>query len=204
MTIRADASTWTGLKPDATLADVRQAQRPVEGAPKPLEPKAYRERVINWANALTLLPMWAAFSFVGSVDLLVSLLILATGLVLFIAVSVAAHCWSKVRSHPPAILLNRHGLHLPREFEQPIPWSRVGKVEYTYGKAFRWVSVSTDPDYKRVMRARWPLGHLSEAQRTQKLPIHILSCWNIEADGDALIAELERFRDNYCGEAPHD
>ncbi|QUL36527.1 hypothetical protein [Erythrobacter sp. JK5] len=200
MTQNVDSTKWTGLVPDLGREDVREAQRPVESGPLLLEPKTFRDRVINWASAITLLPLWAVFSFVGSFDLLVSLLFLAAGLVLFVAVSVAAHFWSIARSHPPALLLNEEGLHLPREYERPIPWSRVGKVEYAYGKVFRWVSVSTDPDYKLVMRARWPLGHLSAAQRTQKVPVHILSCWNIDADGDALIAELERFRDNYCAQ----
>lgn len=99
---------------------------------------------------------------------------------------------------------NPDGLHLPNEYLDPIPWSRIGAIEHAHGRFIGLIRVEVDPAHKLVLRPPWPFNAGKGATVEMPQPAIVLSTWNIDVSGDALIAELERYRDNYCGEAALD
>ncbi len=199
MAIKVDASTWTGLKPERRAGDVRSAQRPVAGGPRALDPQLYRHRLFNWPNLLFLLPIWLAISLTSDGGLVRALWLAGIYVVLFVAISMFIG-WKRGRAGTSIVVrMDRDGLHLPREYVDPIPWSRVGAVEYANGRFVGLIRVAIDPVHSLVLRPPWPFNAGKGATVEMDQPGVLLSTWNIDADGDALIAELERYRDNYCG-----
>lgn len=201
MAIKVDASTWTGLKPESSAGDVRSAQRPVAGGPKALEAREYEYRVFNWPNLLFLLPIWLAISLTSDGGLVRAAWLAGVYVALFVAISLFIS-WRRSRNGNSTVLrMDEHGLHLPREYLDPIPWSRIGAVQYSSGRFVGLIRVEVDRAHNLVLRPPWPFTAGSGTTVEMAQPSVLLSTWNIKADGDALITELERYRDNYCGEA---
>jgi len=186
------------LSPDRLGADVRDAQRPVEGGPKPLKPVSYQERALNWANLVYLVPMWVAISITSMANMAeVAVLGLAV-IGAFLVLSYLLHLWRNRAGRAPAVTLSAKGLEMPHQFKDPIPWSKVGRVERTYGPLMRWTSVHIDKDHRAIILAPSPLNLLPEEKRKSTVPMVILSSWNLAVEMDDLVADVSRFRDNYC------
>ncbi len=199
MAQKIDASTWTGLTADFGAGDVRDAQNPLPGGPKDLVPVSYRERPINWANLIFLVPMWAAIvitSDQGPLDALWFAIAIAA---MFIIASLLMQFWRSRPGRKPTITLDAEGLYMPYQYKDPIPWSKIGRIEPSYGNWIRWTSVFFDRKHEVITLAPWPLSLLPEEKRKSSMPMVLISSWNIGADMDEIIRELERFRDNYCG-----
>ena len=200
MATKVDASSWTGLKPERRFGDVRGAQRPVAGGPRALEAREYAHRLFNWPSLLFLLPIWLAISLTSDGGLVRAAWLAGVYVLLFVAISLFVG-WRRGRNGTSIVLrMDKGGLHLPREYVEPVPWLRVGKVEYANGRFVGLIRIAIDPAHKLVLRPPWPFNAGKGASVDMDQPCILLSTWNIDADGDALIAELEQFRDNYCVE----
>ena len=201
MAIKVDASTWTGLKPKSRTGDVRSAQRPVAGGLRALEAREYAYRAFNWPNLVFLLPIWLAISMTSDGGMVRAAWLAGVYVGLFVAISLFID-WRRGRAgNSVALRMDEHGLHLPREYVDAIPWSRIGAVKYTSGRFVGLIRVEVDRAHILVLRPPWPFTAGKGATVEMAQPSVLLSSWNIKADGDALIAELERYRDNYCVEA---
>ncbi|MEL7188428.1 MAG: hypothetical protein AAGK17_02660 [Pseudomonadota bacterium] len=193
-----EAAAWTGLTPDTKNADVRDAQRPNDGGPKPLEPMHFNERAINWGNVIFLAPMVFAIWMVsdaGAIDLVWLVMAVAA---CFLLVSIVLTAWRSRPGRKPTITLDADGFHMPYQYKDPIPWSKIGRIESSHGRWLRWTSVFFDRHHPVITLAPWPLSMLPESKRKASVPMVIISSWNMAVDMDELIAELIRFRDNYC------
>ncbi|MEM8724403.1 MAG: hypothetical protein AAGE86_02675 [Pseudomonadota bacterium] len=200
MAIKADASTWTGLRPERRAGDIRSAQRPVVGGPKALDAQEFGHRLVNWPNLLFLLPIWLVISLTSDGGFARALWLAAIYLGLFVAISLFVY-WNRQRKGTStALRLSQHGLDLPLEHVEPIPWSRIGHIGYANGRFVGLISVEVDPAHELVRRPPWPFNAGNGATVKMAEQVILLSTWNIHVQGDALIAALERFRDNYCGE----
>ncbi len=198
MAQKIDATTWTGLRPDNSDEDVTQAQRPVAGGPLPLAPVSYRERPINWPNAGFLIPMWATMVYAVKADPIDAFWFAIAIASAFILGSLIMQFWRSRPGRQPTITLDQTGLNMPYHFKDPIPWSKIGRIESSHGNWLRWTSVFFDKDLPVIQIAPWPLNLLSEEKRRASMPMAIISSWNMAVDTDELISELTRFRDNYC------
>ncbi len=198
MAIKVDTAKWTGLDPRNAPGDVRDAQNPRAGTPIALPKKTYARRLLNWVDVATIMVMaLLASAFIGLS--LHELFVLAfTILAVFALIAGIRFLLNKLSGDRPAIILDEHGFHLPLQFRDPVPWPKVGTVQYTYSRQFRWISVLIDKDHQMVQNLPWPFSRLSEGRRSATYPIQILSCWVIKADPEELIDTIERYRDNYC------
>ena len=200
MAVKVDSSTWTGLSTERRVGDVRAAQRPVAGGAKPLTPQDYRHRLFNWPNLIFLLPIWLAISLTSDGGIVRAAWLAAVYLGLFVGISLFVH-WRRRRSGTStALRLDIDGLHLPMEFIDPIPWSRIGAVRLANGRLIGHIHVEIDPSHKLVRRPPWPFNAGKGATVEMPCPFVHLSTWSIDARVDGLIDDLERFRDNYCSE----
>jgi len=198
VTNKVDSARWTGLADDGVSGDVRDAQKPVN-QPQKLEPVSYRERAINWGNLFFMIPIGVAIAVTADTGPIDWLLLALAVAVTFVTLSLLLQFWRSRPSRKPTITLNSEGLCMPYQFKEPIPWSKIGRIEPSYGNWIRWTSVFIDQEHEVVQLAPWPLSLLPERKRELSMPMVIISSWNMAVDMDELIAELSRFRDNYCG-----
>lgn len=196
---KIDATRWTGLAPDGAHQDVCAAQNPVAGKPEPLDPQVFKDRVINWPNLIFLIPIWFAITLTSDNSMVSALILGVVYVGVFVIVSLFVNHSRRRSDRPDPLILDQDGLYLSREYMQPIPWSRIGRIEFTSGRFVGLVRVEIDRQHKLVRRPPWPFSAGNGATEEMAEPAIILSCWQIKADGDDLIAQLERFRDNYCG-----
>lgn len=196
--IRANPADWTGLPSDEGAGDVRKPQNPVPGGPKPREPVVFETRVITPQAVFTLIMLGLAAGITalfGFSDVTRFLLICFALFALWSFVS-----WrGQRRSGKGAVQLDASGLSIVGATAEPIPWSRIGRIDRVDGALLNMLRVALDPDYETQQVYPWPISLIAPESFGLALPATIISMSPLRADSETVIAQLTRFRDNYCG-----
>ena len=198
MATKVDPASWTGLAPDKP-ADVREHQHPDPGGPVDLPPVTNDWRLFD-ATKLPLVVAFAAPIGFLKLDNLAEWMVV-TGLIgaaMMLTIALVQRWVRRREGFAHAIRLDGDGLHLPERHCDPVPWSRIGKVETHLWRGFRLIAVHVDDAHTLRIRAPFPLSRFGAPVIASPLKTFVISCWKIDADCNELRRDIERFRDNYC------
>ena len=197
-----DSKSWTGGYTRDPHANHRAFQNPVSGSVQTLAPVTYYWRPLNLGILLnvaivvavpSLMSMnqaeWARVAWVAASIMAINIVAL-----------LALWWFNKRRGRDVAVHLDAEGLHLPEQFAEPVPWSRVGAVLSPSRFGLKPTIIHFDRSFKVEHRPLFVMKLFGNTNTYTAPKATILSRWAIRTDAKKLARDIERFRNNYCAD----